>query len=400
MSQPRPFLLHVEDRALAELQTRIDLTRWPDQVNDEQWSYGMELGYLRELAAYWRKEFDWRAAEARINAVDQYLLDIDGLDVHYIHQRSPHAAATPLLMTHGWPGSIVEFLDVIPRFTEPARFGGRAEDAFHVVCPSIAGYGCSPAAKVPGMHPGEVARRHAKLMAALGYERYLAHGGDWGSPITQLLAGYDPTHCRAIHVTIALPMPPAEVADPMALVAEHERAWLEGNARHNQEGTGYFHQQSTRPQTLAYALSDSPVGLCAWIAEKFHSWTDCERDGKRDIRHAVSWNALLTNVSLYWHTNTIASSIRLYKEYVLAVAAGTISLPYAVPVPVGLTTYRQEVYKTPRAWAERQFNLIHWHEAEQGGHFAAMEQPQAFAEDLRRFRRAAQSAVWPERELR
>lgn len=387
----RPFRFQFSDQAISDLHQRIDLTRWPDQVNDADWSYGMERGYLQELVAYWRQQFDWRAAEARLNAFDQFLLDLDGLDIHFIHQRSPHPNATPLLMCHGWPGSIVEFLEVIPRLTEPERFGGRAEDAFHVVCPSLPGYGGSPAAAAPGLHPGKVAQRHARLMATLGYSSYLAQGGDWGSPITQLTAGCDPEHCQAIHVTIIAPIPPAGVADPMALVADHEKPWLAANARQVELGNGYYHQQSTRPQTLAYALSDSPVGLCGWIAEKFHYWADCDNSGQRDIRNAVSWDDLLTNISLYWHTNSIGSSIRLYKEYAVALTTGQISMPYQVPVPVGVTVYQQEVYKTPKAWVEQQYDLIYWHEAERGGHFAAMEQPQVFAEDLWRFKNRALS---------
>jgi pimeloyl-ACP methyl ester carboxylesterase len=392
-TQPRRFQVRVPDDDIADLAARIDRTRWPDEVNDLECSYGVSLGYLQELVDYWRHRFDWRAAEARVNAFDQYLLEIDGLDVHFIHQRSPHPDATPLLMTHGWPGSVIEFLDVIPRLTEPERFGGSAADAFNVICPSLPGYGYSAAAREPGMHPGEVARREAALMAALGYTRYLAHGGDWGSPITQLLASQDAAHCRAIHILLSYPMPPAGVADPMTLVAPHERVWLEDNARHERDGTGYFHQQSTRPQTLGYALNDSPAGLCAWIAEKFHSWTDCERDGVRDIRHAVSWDTLLANVSLYWYTGTIASSIRLYKEFARTLGAGAVTMPVSVPVPVGMTTYRREIFKTPKAWAERMFNLVYWHEAERGGHFASLEQPQAFVEDMRRFRGAARTAL-------
>lgn len=213
------------------------------------------------------------------------------------------------------------------------------------------------------MHPGRVAQRHARLMAALGYDRYLAQGGDWGSPITHLLAQQDPDHCRAVHINVAQPLPPADVADPMALVAEHEKPWLEDNARHQQEGTGYFYQQTTRPQTLAYGLADSPAALCAWIAEKFHFWCDCEANGKRDIRNAVSWDRLLTNVSLYWFTNSIASSVRLYREFVLALGTGRIIMPFKVPVPVGMATYPRELYKTPRAWAEGLFRLVHWFEA-------------------------------------
>jgi epoxide hydrolase len=392
---PTRFHLAINDDAIAGLHGRLDNSRWPDQVNDERWSYGMELNYLRELVRYWRNDFDWRKAEACINGFDQFLLNIDGLDIHFIHQRSPHQNATPLLMTHGWPGSIVEFLEVIPMLTEPERFGGRSEDAFHVICPSLPGYGCSPAANTSGMHPGLIAQRQTKLMQTLGYERYLAQGGDWGSPITQLTAISDPQHCRAIHLNLATAVPPKEVADPMALVKEHERPWLESNVRHQKQGTGYYSIQTTRPQTLAYALTDSPVGLCAWIAEKFYYWSDCERDGNRDIRNAISWDALLTNISLYWYTNTIAASIRLYRERSIVLDSGAVTTPLVVPVPVGITVYPGEIFKTPHAWAEHQFNLIHWHEAAIGGHFAAMEQPALFAADLRVFKQRAVSALRP-----
>jgi pimeloyl-ACP methyl ester carboxylesterase len=230
-------------------------------------------------------------------------------------------------------------------------------------------------------------------MAALGYERYLAQGGDWGSPITQLTALRAPEHCRAIHLNLLTPQPPDDVADPMALVRDHEMGWLADNARHGRDGTGYFALQSTRPHGAAGGLSDSPMGLAAWIAEKFHYWCDREEGGTRDIRNAVSWDALLTNISLYWFSNTIASSMRLYREFAQALGRGEIALSGRLPVPFGVTVYPQEIFKTPRAWAERRGELIHWAEPSRGGHFAAMEQPQAFAEDLRRFARSAGPAL-------
>lgn len=387
MRSPRPFRLVIDEREIASLRERLGHARWPDEVNDEHWSYGTRSDYLRELTAYWRDRFDWRGAESSINEFDQFLVDIDGLDLHFIHQRSSHTHATPLLLTHGWPGSIVEFLEVIPRLTQPERFGGDAADACHVVCPSLPGYGCSAAARAPGMNPLAIAQRHAKLMAGLRYTRYVAQGGDWGSPITRLLAGIDREHCRAVHLNILPGTPPADLADPMSVLNEREREWIAANQAMNRDGMGYLHIQSTRPQTLAYALHDSPIGLCAWITEKFHFWSDCERDGRRDIRNAISWDRLLTNISLYWFSGTIGSSIRLYREFAAALASKEISISSMLETPVGIAVYPGEIFKTPRPWAQRKHRIIHWFEASCGGHFGAMEQPQIFSEDLWRFHR-------------
>jgi len=381
----RPFRFAISDRSIADLHARIDLTRWPDEVNDELWGYGVRLDYLKELTDYWRRRFDWRAAEARINALPQFLTDIDGLDLHFVHARSAHNQAMPLLITHGWPGSIVEFLELVPRLTEPERFGGSPEDAFHVVAPSLQGYGGSPPAVAAGMSPLAIARRHGELMARLGYTRYLAQGGDWGSLIAHHTAAIDPLHCLGLHLNLLVPAPPKDVADPMALVQEHEKPWLAEVARHAEQGTGYYHIQRTRAQTLAYALTDSPVGWCAWVTEKFHGWTDCERGGRRDPRNAVSWDAMLSNISLYWYTGTIASSIRLYREQALAEERGG-ARPGRVAAPTGIAVYPAEIFRCPRAWAERRFAIAHWYEAPRGGHFAAMEQPELFANDLREFR--------------
>jgi microsomal epoxide hydrolase len=387
MSVARPFWLRIEEREIAELRIRLAGARWPDEINDEHWSYGTRGDYLRKLVAYWRDRFDWGTAQASLNAFDQYLIEIDGLDLHFIHQRSDHPHATPLILTHGWPGSIVEFLAVIPRLTQPERFGGRAEDAFHVVCPSLPGYACSAAAHKPGMHLGAIAARHVKLMQALGYERYIAQGGDWGAPITRLTAEQDPQHCRAIHLNLFPASQPDDLPDPMHSLNERERRWLEANKTYDREGSGYRHIQNTRPQTLGYGLHDSPVGLCAWLTEKFHFWTDCERDGHRDIRNAISWDPLLTNISLYWLTGTITSSMRLYLEFTRARASGALPLPGRMTTPTGVAVYPGEIIKTPRSWVERSCPLIHWYEADRGGHFAAMEQPQIFSEDLWQFHR-------------
>jgi microsomal epoxide hydrolase len=384
---PRPFRFEVPAAAVAELYQRLDTARWPDEVNDERAGYGLRLDTLRELVRYWRHEFDWSAAQARINAYPQFLLELDGLDLHFIHARSPHAGATPLLITHGWPGSIVEFLELIPRLTQPERYGGRAEYAFHVVAPSLQGYCGSPPARQPGMSPRVVAQRHARLMAELGYTGYIAQGGDWGSLVTHLTAECDPQHCRAAHFNLLTPSPPEGVADPMSLVRPHELPYLAAAQHYAEEGAGYYHQQRTRPQTLGYALSDSPLGWCAWVAEKFEAWSDCEREGRRELRRAVSFDTLLTNISLYWFTGTVASSLRLYREQTLADGGSTAPRLGRVQVPVGVALYPAEIFRSPRAWAERRYHIVHWHEAAHGGHFAALEQPQAFAEDLWAFKR-------------
>jgi len=387
MLSSRSFHCDVPAAAIQDLHERIDRARWPDQINDAEWSYGTDLGYLRELVKYWRHEFDWRQAEREINSFDQYLLDIDGLDLHFIHQRSPHPQATPLLITHGWPGSIVEFFDLIPRLTQPEKFGGVVEDAFHVVAPSLQGYGFSPPARAPGMHTDKITQRHIRLMAALGYNSYIAQGGDWGSSITLATGALDPEHCRAIHLNLMMMGRPKDVADPQALVTPNERKLLERDQRHQREGTAYMYLQNTKPQSLGYGLHDSPIGLCAWITEKFHDWSDC----RGDIRTVISWDRLLTNISLYWFTNSIVSSARLYRETALAWQRGEIKRR-EVRVPLGMAVYPGDIYHAPRAWVERSFDVRHWFEAERGGHFAAMEQPQTFAQDLWQFKRALASA--------
>ena len=382
MNGIRPFRLAIGDDAIHDLHQRLDRTRWPDQLSDVGWSYGTEPDYLRALVEYWRHRFDWRRAEAGINRFDQYLLEIDGLDTHFIHQRSPHTDATPLIITHGWPGSIVEFLEVIPRLTEPEKHGGRAEDAFHVVAPSLPGYGCSAPAKTTGMHPHKIAERHLQLMTALGYERFIVQGGDWGTMVSRATAELAPQRCRGLHLNMVLADPPRNLADPLAGLSEHELQALQDAKRMTSDGFGYYRQQSTRPQTLAYGLNDSPVGLCAWITEKFQAWTDCGGE----IRNAVSWDALLTNISLYWFTDSIGSSVRLYKEHELAQRSRPRGLPH-IDVPTGAAIYPRELMRPPRSWVEHQYRLVHWFEAERGGHFAAMEQPEVFAADLRRFLR-------------
>lgn len=383
MSHLRPFRIEVPQQDIQDLHERLDRCRWPDQVADVGWHYGTEMNYLKGLVRYWRHDFDWPKAEAAINRFDQFMLEIDGLDTHFIHQRSPHPDATPIVITHGWPGSIVEFLDLIPRLTEPERFGGRAEDAFHVVCPSLPGFGYSPASPRPGMHVRVIAERHHKLMQALGYESYIAQGGDWGAAVTRSMPEVAPGQCRAIHLNYVSADAPQDGADAMAGLSDKERHALQEFQAVRADGFGYYHIQSTRPQTLAYGLNDSPLGLCAWIAEKFHAWSDC--DG--DIRNVISWDVLLTNISLYWFTGTIGSSVRLYRENAVAMASGAEPKFTGTDMPTGAAIYPRELWRPPKAWVERQYKLEHWFEGSNGGHFAAMEQPEAFAKDLWQFNR-------------
>ena len=389
MTQARAFRIEVPDSAIQDLHARLDRSRWPDQIDNADWRYGAEKNYLQQLVSYWRTTFDWRRAEASINRFDQFLLDVDGLDIHFIHQRSPHPHATPIVITHGWPGSIVEFLELIPRLTEPERFGGRPEDAFHVVCPSLPGFGFSPASPNAGMHVRVIAGRHHKLMLALGYQRYMAQGGDWGTPITRSMPEVAPEHCQAIHLNYVSADAPSDAADPTVGLSGKELQALKDFQVVRADGFGYYHIQSTRPQTLSYGLNDSPLGLCAWIAEKFHAWSDC--DG--EIRNAISWDALLTNISLYWFTGTIGSSTRLYRENAVAMASGAEPKITRTDVPSGAAIYPREMWRPPKSWVERQYRLVHWFEAEKGGHFAAMEQPQLFAQDLWHFKRTVSTAI-------
>ena len=373
--------LHVDEAVLEDLRARLADVRWPDAPQDEDWSLGTDAGYLAELCAYWRDEFDWRAVEDRINAFGPAQTTIDGLEVHFLHARAERPDAFPLVITHGWPGSIVEFLDLIPRLTHPEAHGGRAEDAFHVVCPSLPGYGLSEIPARPGTNPARIAALWAQLMARLGYDRYGAQGGDYGSVVSTLLGGLDPEHCAAIHLNMILAGPPRE-GDPMAGLSDAEREHVATTRRNGQLETGYYAIQSTRPGTLGFGLHDSPSGLAAWLVEKFRRWSDC--DG--DVEAAIGRDALLANIMLYWVTGTITSSCRLYWE----MERGERVQPS--DVPTGAALFPGELIRAPRAWAERRYpNIVHWREFERGGHFAALEAPDLLAEDLRDFFRRFRS---------
>ncbi len=372
-----PFEIGIDDSILEDLHRRLTLTRFPDQIEDTGWEYGIPVDYLRQLVEYWRDTYDWRSEEARLNRFEQFRTTVDGQRIHFLHARSAHRDALPLLLTHGWPGSVVEFLDVIPRLTDPESFGGRAGEAFHVIVPSLPGYGFSGPTRSPGWDPPRVARAFAELMDRLGYGRYVAQGGDWGAQVTTRLGSLDPEHCVAIHLNMALGTRP-ETVGPLT---EEEQADLAAMKQFADEEAGYANEQGTKPQTLGVALNDSPAGLLAWMVEKFQAWSDC--DGHPE--HCFTRDQLITNVMLYWVTQTSASSARLYWE----TRHSHSGPPPYVEVPTGVARYPKEVLRWPRSWVERQYNVAHWAVMERGGHFAAMEQPELFADDLRQYFRLA-----------
>jgi len=371
------FKANVDQAVLDDLRERLERTRFPGQLDDAQWSYGTELGYLRELVDYWINDFDWRAVEARLNSFDHYTALVDGRRQHFIHQRSRHDDAMPLVLTHGWPGSVLEFMDVIGPLTDPTAHGGKAADAFHVVCPAIPGYGFSEAPAQAGFDIRRVGACNAELMEGLGYSRYGAQGGDWGAIATSWLGLDDSEHCAGVHLNMVVAGPPE--GDDMQGLSERETEGLAAMAEFMEEGAGYQAIQGTRPQTLGYGLNDSPAGLAAWIVEKFHAWSDC--DGR--VENRFSKDQILANITLYWVTGSITSSTRLYCETRRAGRFGP--LPEKIKVPTGCAIFPRELFRPPRRWAEAAYNVVHWSEMDSGGHFAAMEEPAALVEDMRTF---------------
>jgi pimeloyl-ACP methyl ester carboxylesterase len=369
------FEVRVDDVVLDDLHGRLALTRFPDEIEDTGWDYGMPMGYLGDLVEFWRDTYDWRAQEARLNELDHFRTRIDGQSIHFVHARSTHAGAVPLLLVHGWPGSIVEFLDVIPRLTQPEAHGGSAADAFHVVAPSLPGYGFSEPTRTRGWDPWRIAKAFVELMARLGYERYGAQGGDWGAQVVTRIGALDVDHCAAIHLNMAIAARP-EDAGPLT---EEDQADLAALQKFQRDEAGYAIEQGTKPQTLGVALSDSPAGLLAWIVEKFRTWSDC--DGHPE--NIFTRDQLITNVMLYWATRTIASSMRLYWES--QHVGSDEGAPEFVAVPTGIARYPKEVIRFPRSWVERRYNVTHWADLPRGGHFAAMEQPDLFVDDVRAF---------------
>jgi pimeloyl-ACP methyl ester carboxylesterase len=369
-----PFRIEVTEVELTDLRDRLERTRWPERETVGDWSQGIPLSYVQDVCEYWRTGYDWRRFETELNAIPQFRTTIDGLGIHFLHVRSPHDDALPLLLTHGWPGSVAEFMKVIDPLVDPTRHGGDASDAFDVVCPSLPGYGFSDKPAESGWGTGRIAGAWAELMARLGYSRYGAHGGDWGAIVTTQLANLDESHLAGIHLTmpVAQPVNPDDGGE----LTDSEQAALAAFAEHRRWGTGYSKQQSTRPQTLGYSLVDSPAGQCAWILEKFWAWTDC--DGHPE--NVLTRDELLDNVMLYWLPAAGASSARLYWESFRDRAFPPIG------VPTGCSIFPKEVIRIPRSWAERRFtDLRMWHELDHGGHFAALEQPAILVEELRGF---------------
>jgi pimeloyl-ACP methyl ester carboxylesterase len=372
----RPFHIHVPEADLDDLRERLARTRWPDELPGVGWDDGVPLDYLRELAEYWRTAYDWREHEARLNDLPQFTTAIDGQDLHFLHVRSPEPGALPLLITHGWPGSIVEFLEIVGPLADPRGHGGDPADAFHIVAPSIPGFGFSGPTRARGWNLSRITHAFAELMRRLGYERYGTHGGDFGALLSPELGRLHPDRVLGVHVNAFLTSPPRDPAQ-LADLDESERQRLQAFNRFWREGRGYAVLQATRPQTLAYALTDSPVGQLAWIVEKFREWTD-SRERPED---AVDRDQLLTNVTVYWLTGTAGSSARLYKE--TANDLGRANEPY--PVPTGVAVFPGEPLLTVRRLAERTHDIVHWSEFDRGGHFPAMEVPDLLVGDLREF---------------
>jgi pimeloyl-ACP methyl ester carboxylesterase len=366
-----PFRVEIAEAALDDLRQRLLRTRWAEAEPVADWSQGIPHGYLRELCRYWADGYDWRATEARLNALPQFRTEIDGLGIHFVHVRSPHPDALPLIITHGWPGSIIEFLKVIGPLTDPTAHGGEAGDAFHVVCPSLPGYGFSDRPARTGWGVERIADAWSVLAGRLGYRRYGAQGSDWGTSITTLLAQQYPERLAGIHLT-----PPLAPPDPTTFgdLTDRERAAIAALDHAEQWESGYSREQATRPQTIGYALVDSPAALCAWIVEKFRSWTDC--DGHPE--NVLTRDELLDNVMLYWLPGTGASSARLYWESFRQPSFDPIT------VPVGCSIFPKEIFRASKRWAEKRFQkLVYWNELERGGHFAAFEQPGAYLEEVR-----------------
>jgi pimeloyl-ACP methyl ester carboxylesterase len=378
----RPFKVHVDTAVLDDLRDRLARTRWPDQIEGSGWNYGVDVKYMRGLVDYWRSGFDWRAAERRLNAFDQFTTTVDGIEIHFIHQRSRHANALPLVLTHGWPGSVAEFLEVIGPLTDPEAHGGKAEDAFHVICPSLPGFGFSGKPREPGWNVDRMADAILTVMDRLGYPKYGAQGGDWGRSITERI-GRDP---RVVGIHLQFPPgAPADKAAPDEGLTPEEIDRMKRRRQELQDQYAYGAIQGTRPLTLGYGLNDSPAGLAAWIVDKFWAWSD--HGG--NLESKFTKDQLLTNIMIYWVTQTMPSSTRIYYESQHPAPGRAFDRPRRTDrVPVGVALFPKEINVPPRKWVERNHRLVHWTEMPRGGHFAALEEPALLVEDVRKFFRA------------
>jgi len=367
----RPFKIQVDDAQLEDLKRRLRATRWPDAQTVGDWSQGIPLDYVQKVCDYWARDYDWRKTEARLNALPQFQTDLDGVSIHFLHIKSHHSDALPLVLTHGWPGSIIEFLKVIPALTDPTAHGGHANEAFHVVCPTLPGYGFSGKPKQNGWTAEKIARAWSELMLRLGYQRYYAQGGDWGAVVTTAIGLQDTEHCHGVHLNMPVVRPDLSTMDSLT---EEEKDGLAGMQHYQDWDSGYSKQQSTRPQSLGYGLADSPAGQAAWILEKFWAWTDCNGHPE----NALTRDEMLDDVMLYWLPNAAASSARLYWE-----SFNKINYD-PVRTPVGCSVFPKEIFRVSRRWAQKRYpNLVYWNRLDKGGHFAAFEQPELFVRELR-----------------
>jgi pimeloyl-ACP methyl ester carboxylesterase len=369
-----PFEVHVPEAALVDLKIRLADTRWPNKEPVADWSQGVPLAKARALVEYWRTRYDWRRVERSLNALPQFRTQIDGLGVHFIHVRSKHPDALPIVITHGWPGSIIEFLQVVAPLVDPTTHGGRPDDAFHVVIPSLPGFGFSDKPTEPGWRLPRIAKVWGVLMQRLGYTRYVAQGGDWGAGVTTWMAKQQLQGLAAIHLNLPVLFPPPPPSSGEYTAAE--QGVLAQLGKYASDGSGYAAIQGTRPQTLGYGLADSPVGQAMWIYEKFREWSD----NKGDPAEAISVDHMLDDITLYWLTDTAASSARLYYE---SFGKDFVRMPLELPVAVSI--FKGDFFNPPKAWGDQTYSkLFYWNEVPKGGHFAALEQPELFAAELRK----------------
>jgi pimeloyl-ACP methyl ester carboxylesterase len=367
----RPYCVEIDPSAIDDLKQRLTNSRLPEKQTVSDWSQGIPLDIVKEFSDYWRDDYDWFVCQERLNGYPQYLMELDGVDIHFLHIRSTEANARPLLMTHGWPGSVLEFIELVGPLTDPAKYGGDAQDAYHLVLPSIPGYGFSAKPTSADWTTEKIANVWDRLMVNLGYQRYFAQGGDWGGVITASIGAQDLGHCAGIHVNLVVVGAPDKAI--MNTPTEQEAKALAQYQKYLQDGSAYAAIQGTRPQTIGYALADSPVGQMAWILEKFHQWS-----GPDALQNSFSKDHLLDNISLYWLSNSAASSARLYWH---SFAKSDLS---EVTVPMGASLFENEIIQPSRRWAEQRFkNIQFWQENEVGGHFAAMEVPELFVKQLR-----------------
>ena len=372
MSKIKEFTINISQDKLDDLSLRLQQTRWPEKETPNDWSQGTPLSYMKEVCDYWLNEYDWKKEESALNEFPQFITEINGLDIHFVHLKSPHPDAKPLIITHGWPGSITEFLKVIRPLADPTIDGGDPKDAFHVITPSLPGFGFSGKPKEPGFGVEKIASTFSELMQNLGYKKYFAQGGDWGSAVTTAL-GMQDVNCQAIHLNMAVVTPDPETFDDLT---EFEQAAIQSFQFYQDSDSGYSKQQSTRPQTLGYGLTDSPIGQAAWIIEKFYQWTDC--DGHPE--NVISRDELLTNIMMYWLTETAASSAKLYWESFGEFNGGEVT------TPTGVSIYPKEIFRASERWLKKRYtNLKYYNVLQEGGHFAAFEKPEIYINEIRTF---------------